>query len=117
MDGIIENKDQIKGKVGESFREHVHQLGWVKDLISLKDQLEIDLPERNVSELKPSIEELKKLYTRFGFRMWLKEVENKSAPNLRVTHINNINEWNDLISKWSNNHTCYLILIYVIKMS
>ena len=65
-DDIIANADEIKGKVGESLREHIEQLRLSQDLATIRK--DIDLPTR-IADLKPGdgdIDALRKLYGNTG---------------------------------------------------
>ena len=50
LDGVIAHADDIKGKIGERLREHLDQLRLSRKLVSLKDDVELEL---SLDELRP----------------------------------------------------------------
>ncbi|HJN37714.1 MAG TPA: DNA polymerase I [Gammaproteobacteria bacterium] len=99
IESIIEHQDDIKGKVGESFREHVHQLGWVRDLIKLEYHVkEVNL--QGIKFLPPDNKALLHWYQRFGFRLWMKEIEDSGDEGvLKVEIIDEPKKWGSLLSR------------------
>ncbi len=83
VEGVIENAEQIKGKVGEKLRAGIEMLKLSKELVTIK--LDVGTEEgldRDVSKLglqQPDNKALKELYTRMGFSTWLKQVTNIEA--------------------------------------
>jgi DNA polymerase-1 len=78
-DDIIANADEIKGKVGESLREHIEQLRLSQELATIRK--DVDLPTR-IADLKPGdrdIDALRKLYSRFELRMLLRQLDGDAA--------------------------------------
>jgi DNA polymerase-1 len=74
-DGIVANADNIKGKVGESLREHVDQLRLSQQLATIK--LDCDLPV-GPDALEPGSadnDRLRELYGRFELRSLLKQLD------------------------------------------
>ncbi|MDH3336368.1 MAG: DNA polymerase I [Gammaproteobacteria bacterium] len=80
-DGIIDNADDIKGKVGESLRDNIEQFRLSRELATIR--LDIDLPV-TVSDLAPTeadIDNLRKLYGRFELRTLLRQLDEQAdAP-------------------------------------
>ncbi len=83
VEGVIDNADQIKGKVGEKLRAGIEMLKLSKELVTIKlDVGTEDGLDRDVSRLglqQPDNAALKDLYTRMGFSTWLKQVTNIEA--------------------------------------
>ncbi len=83
VEGVIENAEQIKGKVGEKLRAGIEMLKLSKELVTIK--LDVGTEEgldRDVSKLglqQPDNKALKELYTKMGFSTWLKQVTNIEA--------------------------------------
>ncbi len=73
IQGIKENADQIKGKVGEKLRDSFDLLALSHQLVELKFDVDIadDVLTANV---QPQIQELTDLYQQYGFSMWLKQL-------------------------------------------
>lgn len=86
-DGIVENADQIKGKVGESLREHTEQLRLSQNLATIR--LDVALPVA-VADLKPQqsdVDGLRKLYSRFDLRTLLRQLNEQSAEQNEVVEV------------------------------
>ena len=79
LDGIVAHADEIKGAVGDNLRKALPFLPLAKRLVTV--QTECDLTEQIVSieETLPARpearDELRDLFTRHGFKTWLREVE------------------------------------------
>ena len=71
--GVKANANKIDGKVGEKLRESFDLLNLSYQLVELK--FDVNLPF-NVFDDEPgeSTEELRELYTEYGFSMWLKQL-------------------------------------------
>ena len=72
LDAIIENADAIKGKVGEKFRDHMHQLPLSKELTTIRCDLKLEI---NINDLTVQAENsaaLRELYQHLEFKTWLK---------------------------------------------
>lgn len=71
LDNLIAHADEIKGKVGESLREHLARLPLSRELTTIKCDVEL---ENSIDELNlrpPQTEKLKQLYTELEFKTWL----------------------------------------------
>ncbi|MEM7218309.1 MAG: DNA polymerase I [Pseudomonadota bacterium] len=88
LDGVIENADAIKGKVGESLRDHLEQLPLSRTLTTIKCDVELDVSAADI-EMNPVDEpRLVELFTRYEFRTFLDdlgEVEGASAAEAVAT--------------------------------
>ncbi len=82
LDGIIENADAIKGKVGESLRDNLPNIPLSKELITLKYDVELEFSPKDLVIGKQNNAVLKEQYNRWEFRNWLEELseENIEAP-------------------------------------
>ena len=79
IDGILENQDDIKGKVGESLREHADQLQQSRFLATIKCDVEL---EQGIDELQnepADVESLTELYEKLEFKSLLRDLEAKEA--------------------------------------
>ncbi|MDC3180588.1 DNA polymerase I [Gammaproteobacteria bacterium] len=74
IEGIIENQQALKGKVGEKFRENVHQLALSQQLVTLVDDIKLVEHLEDIEQKPPQVEDLRKLYQTLGFRKWLNEL-------------------------------------------
>jgi DNA polymerase-1 len=74
LDAIIEHADDFGGKIGDYLRESLDQLPLSKQLVELKE--DVDLP-LGIDELGPGEQDqdsLRQMYQRYGFNSWLEEV-------------------------------------------
>ena len=74
LDAIVARADSFSGKVGEYLREHLHQLPMSKDLVTLRDGLELPVGPRQLSIAGQDKVALREHYRRWGFRSWLPEI-------------------------------------------
>lgn len=65
LDGVIENADRIKGKVGEHLRESLDQLARARTLTTLKLDVPLDLAPRDLAPRPPDLDVLRGWYRRF----------------------------------------------------
>lgn len=74
LDGVIENADQIGGKVGENLREFIPQLPLSKDLVTIRCELELDPALEELHAKEPDTETLIDIYQTLQFKKWLGEL-------------------------------------------
>jgi DNA polymerase-1 len=99
LDGIVAHADEIKGAVGDNLRRALDFLPMAKKLVTV--ERECDLTghivsiEESLQSRPESREELRDVFTRHGFKTWLREVEIADAvegpetdvpPALSVDH-------------------------------
>ena len=77
-DGIIENADEIKGKVGESLREHIEQLKLSRDLATIRTDVDLDEAPDELVPSEPDVPLLKDLYSHYELRQLLKQLDDGS---------------------------------------
>lgn len=80
LDNLLENADQITGKVGENLRNSIGFLPLSKQLITIKTNVSLNC---TISDLKPSApdnDRLVELYQRQEFKRWLDNVLHEQAP-------------------------------------
>jgi DNA polymerase-1 len=78
-DGIVASADEIKGKVGESLRDHIDQLRLSQELATIR--VDVDLPV-TIAELEAGnadVDKLRELYERFELRTLLKQLDDPSG--------------------------------------
>ena len=81
LDGIIENAEQIGGKVGENLREFIPNLPLSKELVTIKCDLEV---EAGIDELKTGDvdkDTLITIYQELQFKKWLGELGEELVPS------------------------------------
>jgi len=71
LDNLIEHADEIKGKVGESLREHLDQLPLSRELTTIKCDVDLENKIDELSMRPPQLDKLKQMYTDLEFKSWL----------------------------------------------
>lgn len=80
LNNIIEHADEIKGKVGESLREHLSQLPLAEKLVTIKTDVPLDVDFSFLKKNEPNKEKLIELFKHFEFNTWLKKLEQEASP-------------------------------------
>ncbi|MCH7853525.1 MAG: DNA polymerase I [Proteobacteria bacterium] len=78
IEGIIEHADEIKGKVGESLREHIEQLRLSQKLATIVQ--DVDLPQQLDELTRGAVDEeaLTELFVHFEMNTMLRQLREKS---------------------------------------
>ncbi len=79
--GILENVDQIKGKVGQNIKDNVEGITLDHQLASIVCDLDMGLTYEDLKVLDPNVEELRRLYTELEFRNQLQSLDHPNNPN------------------------------------
>ena len=74
LDAIIDNAEEIKGKVGENLRASLNQLPLSKELVTINRNVELKVKPSDLSLSAPDLEALKAWYSRLEFKTWLSEI-------------------------------------------
>jgi DNA polymerase-1 len=82
--GILENVDQIKGKVGQNIKDNVEGITLDHQLASIVCDLDMGLTYDDLKLLDPNVEELRRLYTELEFRNQLQSLDHPNNPNNSV---------------------------------
>lgn len=80
VDAIVEQADEIKGKVGESLREHLEQLELSRRLATIELEVELDVEPDSLERGEPDVERLRALYDRLELRALAKQLEETAGP-------------------------------------
>ncbi|MEE9336629.1 MAG: DNA polymerase I, partial [Methylococcaceae bacterium] len=78
-DNLIENADQIKGKVGENLRASLDQLPMSRKLTTIKCDLDLPYVMDDLKCQAPDNAELKHLLESLGFSIWLRMLKTPKA--------------------------------------
>lgn len=100
-DGIVENAEAIKGKVGESLRDNVAQLRLSQQLATIREDLDLDVTPAELQARDADKKALRKLYSHFELRSLLKQLDDdsdapsgeKSQPAKHETHYETVLDW------------------------
>ncbi|MEC8308538.1 MAG: DNA polymerase I [Pseudomonadota bacterium] len=74
LDGVIASANDIGGKIGETFREHMGVLPLSKALVTIKTDCELAVGLDELYRLDPDLESLTSLYTEFELNQFLKQL-------------------------------------------
>ncbi len=69
--GLIEHADDIKGKVGETLRAHLKDLDWMRQLVTVKDDVSLPIQVNELKRKPADTEALIALYKELEFKGWL----------------------------------------------
>ena len=85
--GVIENADQIKGKVGEYLRDALEQLPLSQTLATIVLDVPLDQKPTDMIPTDAETETLIELYSELEFRSWLRELTSDQdfSPNQTTT--------------------------------
>ncbi|HHJ17261.1 MAG TPA: DNA polymerase I [Gammaproteobacteria bacterium] len=81
LDELVAHADEIKGKVGESLREHLDQLALSKQLATIRCDVELEAKPQDLRVQAPDIELLRDGYRRLEFHNWLKRLDGDGATD------------------------------------
>ncbi len=85
LDALLARADEVKGKAGENLRAALDWLPTARGLVTVKT--DVALPE-HVTQLtwrEEDREKLVELYTKYGFRTWLREVQSDTrSPDAAI---------------------------------
>lgn len=74
LDNLLEHRDQIGGKVGESLRENIEQLALSRQLAKILCDLELAITPGELHLGQPNIEALRQHYQRYEFNTLLTQL-------------------------------------------
>jgi DNA polymerase I len=81
LDAVLANADDIGGKVGENLRAARGHLPRSRELVTVRRDVDLGIDEHELTLGEPDTGGLRELYTRFGFRRWLEELEPAAAAD------------------------------------
>ena len=79
--GILENVDNIKGKVGQNIKDNVEGIALDHQLASIVIDLDLNLTYDDLKLADPDVEKLRNLYTELEFRNQLQSLDHPNNPN------------------------------------
>jgi DNA polymerase-1 len=79
LEGVLEHAGEIGGLAGENLRGMADWLPKARQLLTIKRDVELPVSFQSLADGKPDLEKQRKLYRRFEFKAWLREVENAAA--------------------------------------
>ena len=75
IDGIVDNSENITGKVGENLRLGLEQLSLSKELVTIKKDVDLDVTIEDLKVLPADQNGLNAIYKDLEFRSWLDNKE------------------------------------------
>lgn len=90
LEGIIENSQAIKGKVGENLRAAVEQIPLSVELATIKNDVDLDFDPVHIDDLVSDPDALKSLYRELEFSTLLKSLEG-SPDDSAAPHTKDVN--------------------------
>ena len=81
LEGVIAHAGEIGGLAGENLRKALDWLPKARSLVTVKRDVPLPLTLEMLIENRGDPARQRALYERFGFKTWLKEVENASVPS------------------------------------
>jgi DNA polymerase-1 len=81
LDGVVESAESIGGKIGETFREHMHVLPLSKALVTIKTDCELPVGLEQLARSAPDLEQLTTLYTDLELNQFLKRIQQSPVVN------------------------------------
>jgi len=79
LDNLIAHADDIKGKVGESLREHMDRLAVYRELATIRQDIELELTPAELLRSAPDVERLRALYTRLELKALLAKLAEEAV--------------------------------------
>lgn len=83
-DSIVENSEEIKGKVGDSLRNSVEQLRLSQDLATIRSDLDLGIGISDLSPAVPDTARLRELYGHFELRSLLGQLDEENEQPARA---------------------------------
>jgi DNA polymerase I len=75
LDSVIARADEVGGKVGENLRAALPRLPLNRELVTIKTDVELEQAPADLSLRERHVEDLRTLYSRYGFNQALKELD------------------------------------------
>ncbi|AKS42940.1 DNA polymerase I [Wenzhouxiangella marina] len=80
LEAVIENADEVGGKIGEHLRAALDQLPLSRKLVALDESVELDRGPDDIGPPSPDQARLIDLLREFGFSSWLKDYQDGESP-------------------------------------
>jgi DNA polymerase-1 len=79
LDNLMAHAEEVGGVVGENLRATLQWLPEARKLLTVKTDCELPVALRDLQLRSPDAEALRKLYERFEFKAWVKDIEKSPA--------------------------------------
>lgn len=81
LDGILQNVDKIKGKVGQNLKDHQEHIPLDKQLATILCDIPMEGDWHELKIASPNVTELRRLYTELEFRTQLQSLDHPNNPD------------------------------------
>lgn len=81
LDNLVAHADEIKGKVGEYFRDFIPKIPLTRELVTIKLDVPLTVQPSTLSLSEPDTAVLRTLFKTLEFRQWLSELETESMAS------------------------------------
>lgn len=75
LDEVIACADEIKGKVGESLREHINAIPLSKELVTIRCDVPLHESPKDLVRAEQDVDALCEMLSHFEFKSWLKQLQ------------------------------------------
>ncbi len=82
LDNLLQHTDEITGVVGENLRKKIDWLPLARRLLTVKSDVRLPKDYHELVPPAPDKEKLRKLFERFEFRSWLREINGDTAKRV-----------------------------------
>ncbi len=82
LQGVIDNAESVKGKIGEKLRDSIEFLPMSYELATIKTDLELPKSVKELTLAEPDVEKLASLYETLEFKTWRRELSEGKSPLL-----------------------------------
>ncbi len=79
LDNLLDHRDEIEGKVGESLREHTADLALSRKLATIDSDVALDVAPRDLEPRPQDVERLRALYSKLELRSLLRQLPGGDA--------------------------------------
>lgn len=84
LDGVVASAADIGGKIGETFREHMHVLPLSKALVTIKTDCELPVELDELARTTPDTARLTSLYTELELNQFLKQLTVSPSTDVKA---------------------------------
>ncbi|MEH6502897.1 MAG: DNA polymerase I [Cycloclasticus sp.] len=83
LDELISRAEEVKGKVGESLREHIDAIPLSKDLVTIRCDVPLHEAPEDLVRTEPELDALRELVAHYEFNSWLKQLGAGKVVNVQ----------------------------------
>ncbi len=80
LDNLLEHASEVKGKVGESLREHMAAIPLSKDLVTIRCDVPLNESPTDLVKGAADKDRLRDMLSHFEFTSWLKQLDSGKSP-------------------------------------